>query len=267
MAEDRDEMTRVTAPLNTAPSSGNSPVFPQDELSGNELSRDSRQPSPETAMEYDGQISDKLIAAKADWARNGRGLTGQTADPAQDRLPPGQRLVDDLPVLDLGVTPRLSVDNWSLVIDGLVEQPMRWNWDDLNALPVTEITSDLHCVTTWSRYDNRWRGVSTRDLLARVKPRPEARFVLCHGFDGYTTNLPLAMFAADNALLATHWQDEPLALDHGGPVRIVVPRLYLWKSSKWVQRIEFLAEDQPGYWETRGYHNDADPWREERYSE
>ncbi|QCO15027.1 sulfite oxidase-like oxidoreductase [Azospirillum brasilense] len=216
---------------------------------------------------HDGQIRDKLIATKEQWAREGRGLTGETADPARDRLPPGQRLVETWPVLDLGILPRVSEATWTLAVDGLVENPVTWSWEDLQAQPPARVVSDIHCVTTWSRYDNQWEGVSTRHLLSVVRPRPEARFVLCHSSDGYTTNLPLDAFAAADALLATGWEGQPISRDHGGPVRVVVPKLYFWKSAKWVKRIEFLAEDRRGYWEVRGYHNDADPWREERYSE
>lgn len=209
--------------------------------------------------------NDKLIAAKEAWARQGRGLTGAAADPGRDRLPPGQRLTAAWPVLDLGIVPRLDRERWTLTVDGLVEQPLQWSWADLTAQPVFRIVTDIHCVTTWSRYDNAWEGVSARHLLALVRPKPEAAFVLFHSYDGYTTNLPLSAFDDDDTLLATAWEGEPLGLDHGGPVRVVVPKLYFWKSAKWVKRIEFLAHDQPGYWEQRGYHNHGDPWREERY--
>jgi DMSO/TMAO reductase YedYZ molybdopterin-dependent catalytic subunit len=219
-------------------------------------------------LEQDGAIRPKLIAAKEQWARDGRGLTGATSgDAPRDRLPPGQRLVEDWPVLDLGITPKVSADNWSLTVDGLVEQPLSWRWADLQAQPQTTAQSDIHCVTTWSRYDNQWRGVSARDLLALARPRAEARFVVFHSFDGYTTNVALADFAEDGVLLATHWQGQPISLDHGGPVRIVLPKLYFWKSAKWVKRVELLADDHPGFWEARGYHNHADPWTEERYSD
>ncbi len=217
-------------------------------------------------IETDGRIRDKLVAAKESWAREGRGLTGAAGDPARDRLPPGQRLVTDWPVLDLGVVPRVTTETWTLAVDGLVERPLVWRWADFLAQPQERVVSDIHCVTSWSRYDNRWEGVRTRRLLALVGPKPEARFVVCHSSDGYTTNLPLDAFADDDALLAARWEGEPISRDHGGPVRVVVPRLYFWKSAKWLKRLELVAEDRRGYWEVRGYHNDADPWKEERYA-
>ena len=214
----------------------------------------------------EGALHPKLVATKQQWARDGRGLTGQSADPARDRLPPGQRLVEDWPVLDLGITPKVTEQNWTLTVDGLVDNPLSWRWDDFQAQPQDSVLSDIHCVTTWSRYDNRWEGVSARRLLALARPKPEARFVVFHASDGYTTNVALADFDEDGVLLATRWEGRPISRDHGGPVRIVLPKLYFWKSAKWVTRIVFAAEDKPGFWETRGYHNEADPWREERYS-
>ena len=209
---------------------------------------------------------DKLIRRKQESAEEGRLLTGANADPAKDRLPPGQREVKTWPVLDLGAQPKIDLNLWRLVIDGLVENPVNLDWDAFNALPQSELTSDIHCVTSWSRFDNRWRGVAVKDLLAHVNPNAEARFVTLHSYDTYTTNLPLDEFAVPDALLATHWEGEPLTVDHGGPLRVVVPQLYFWKSAKWVKRITFVAEDQPGFWEVRGYHNHGDPWEEERYS-
>jgi DMSO/TMAO reductase YedYZ molybdopterin-dependent catalytic subunit len=215
-------------------------------------------------------IKDKLIATKQLWAQEGRLLTGRPIDSKrahreEDRLPPGQRKTTDWPVLDLGVKPNIPLDRWRLRVDGLVEQPMRLDWAAFQALPQTDLTSDIHCVTAWSRFDNRWRGVAVRNLLAHVRPKPEARFVTLHSTDTYTTNLPLEEFAVEDALLATHWNDAPLTLEHGGPMRVVVPQLYFWKSAKWVKRIEFHAADRPGFWEERGYHNHGDPWTEQRY--
>jgi DMSO/TMAO reductase YedYZ molybdopterin-dependent catalytic subunit len=212
-----------------------------------------------------GRIKDKLIATKQRWAEEGRLLTGRPSHREEDRLPPGQRKTTDWPVLDLGVKPNIPLERWRLQIDGLVEQPARLDWNAFQALPQTDFTSDIHCVTAWSRFDNRWRGVSVRNLLERVQPKPEARFVTLYSYDTYSTNLPLAAFAVDDALLATHWEGEPLSLDHGGPVRAIVPQLYFWKSAKWVKRIAFTATDKPGFWEERGYHNDGDPWTEQRY--
>ena len=212
-----------------------------------------------------GRIKDKLIETKQRWAREGRLLTGRVARREEDRLPPGQRKTTDWPVLDLGVKPNIPLESWRLIIDGLVEQPMRLDWSAFQALPQTDFTSDIHCVTSWSRFDNRWRGVSVRDLLDRVMPKSDAHFVTLHSYDTYTTNLPLEAFAVEDALLATHWDDQPLSLDHGGPVRAIVPQLYFWKSAKWVKRIAFHAADKPGFWEERGYHNNGDPWTEQRY--
>lgn len=209
---------------------------------------------------------EKLIRRKQEWAEEGRLLTGRTADPAAQRLPPGQRQVTSWPVLDLGAQPRIDLKLWRLVVDGVVESPVTLDWPGFGQLVQSELTSDIHCVTAWSRYDNRWRGVRVADLLDLVRPKPEAKFVLFQSYDTYTTNLPLAEFAAPDALLATHWEGEPLSIEHGGPVRVVVPKLYFWKSAKWVKRIQFVAEDQPGFWEVRGYHNHGDPWAEERYS-
>ena len=223
--------------------------------------------SEKGGFEKDGRVREKLVATKEKWAREGRALTGETADPARDRLPPGQRLVEDWPVLDLGVTPRVNTGNWTLTVDGLVENPVHWRWEDFQAQPQEHFLSDIHCVTTWSRYDNHWEGVGSRHLLSVVRPKPEARFAVCHAADGYTTNLPLDAFADEDVLLATTWEGEPIDREHGGPVRVIVPKLYFWKSAKWITRIQLTAEDRPGYWEVRGYHNEADPWKEERYSD
>ena len=221
---------------------------------------------PNAADDLPEGAREKLIQRKQEWAGQGRLLNGHAADPAAQRLPPGQRLVTSWPVLDLGAQPKIDLQRWRLVVDGLVENPVTLDWDGFNRLPQSELTSDIHCVTAWSRYDNRWRGVRVADLLEHVRPKPEAKFVLLQSFDTYTTNLPLAEFAAHDALLATHWEGEPLTVEHGGPVRVVVPKLYFWKSAKWVKRIQFAAQDQPGFWEVRGYHNHGDPWTEERYS-
>ena len=209
----------------------------------------------------------KLTRTKQRWAQEGRFLTGRTARPEAERLPPGQHLVRDWPVLDLGMHPSVPRDRWRLDLYGAVERPAVWDWMAYQAQPQAQAVSDIHCVTTWSRYDNRWDGVRTQDLLQAVQPRPEVRHVVLQSYDGYTTNLPLEDFAADGAMLAHAWEGVPLTEAHGGPVRLVVPHLYFWKSPKWLQRIEFRAEDRAGYWETRGYHNRGDPWAEERYSD
>jgi DMSO/TMAO reductase YedYZ molybdopterin-dependent catalytic subunit len=210
-------------------------------------------------------IREKLIQAKQTWARQGRLLTGQTGDRAS-RLPPGQHEVKNWPVLDLGVQPLITEAAWELTIDGLVAQPLVWRFADFQAQPAFSDISDIHCVTAWSRYDNHWEGVGTRHLLALVQPKPEAAHVICHAHDGYTTNLTLEQFAAPDALLAYRWEGQPISREHGGPVRMVVPRYYFWKSAKWIRRLEFVAKDRPGFWEERGYHNEGDPWNEDRYS-
>lgn len=207
----------------------------------------------------------KLTRSKVRWAAEGRGLTGRPLRVGDARLPPGQHLVRDWPVLDLGVQPDVPLDRWRLRVFGLVEEAVTLDWAEFLGLPQREFVSDMHCVTTWSRYDNAWRGVSTRDLMARVRPQDGARFVVLHSFDGYTTNVPLDDFAAADALLATHWEGEALTRAHGGPVRVVVPHLYLWKSAKWVRRVEFVDADRAGYWEERGYHMRGEPWAEQRY--
>lgn len=208
---------------------------------------------------------EKLVARKQEWARDGRLLTGRTARPEEERLPPGQRLVSDFPVLDLGVQPDVARDRWRLRLEGLVANRLALDWDAFNALPQSEWVNDIHCVTAWSRYDNSWRGVGAMTLLDMARPLPEAKHIVFHSYDGYTTNVPLDAFARAENLVATHWAGAPLERVHGGPARIVIPHLYFWKSAKWVTRIEFRAEDQPGFWEVRGYHNNADPWTEERY--
>jgi DMSO/TMAO reductase YedYZ molybdopterin-dependent catalytic subunit len=213
----------------------------------------------------DGAINEKLIGAKQGWARDGRLLTGTTADPARDRLPPGQRLVRDWPVLDLGVQPDVTPERFRLDLDGMVASPLHLTLDDLLALPQSDSVSDIHCVTQWSRYDNHWQGVAARTLLELARPKPEVRYVVFHAHDGYTTNVRLDQFDQPDVFLVHRWEGKPIARQHGGPVRVLIPRLYFWKSAKWVRRIELIGQDRPGFWEVRGYHNNADPWQEERY--
>ena len=208
----------------------------------------------------------KLTRTKEEWAREGRFLTGKVTRPEDQRLPPGQHLTKDWPVLDLGVVPPVSRERWRLDVYGAIDNPIFWTFADFAAQKQEQFTSDIHCVTTWSRYDNQWEGLATRELLAVCQPREDARFVVLHSYDGYTTNLALEDFAAEDALLAHSWSGQPLSDEHGGPVRLVVPHLYFWKSAKWLQAIEFVTEDAPGFWEVRGYHNRGDPWAEQRYS-
>jgi DMSO/TMAO reductase YedYZ molybdopterin-dependent catalytic subunit len=207
----------------------------------------------------------KLTRTKRKWAAEGRGLTGDVGRPETGRLPPGQHRVNDWPVLDLGQHPAIAPDDWRLVIGGAVENPLVWGWDSFRRQPQSRKTSDIHCVTSWSRYDNRWDGVAARDLLDIVMPKADAGFVVLHGQDGYTTNLTIEDFAAEDVLLAHSWEGRPLSREHGGPVRLVLPALYFWKSPKWLRHVWFTDKDVPGTWEARGYHRLGDPWRQQRY--
>ncbi|QND48762.1 sulfite oxidase-like oxidoreductase [Rhizobium lusitanum] len=209
----------------------------------------------------------KLTTSKRRWAAEGKFLTGRISRPETERLPPGQHLVKNWPVLDLGQQPQVSLSSWRLDVRGLVETPLSLDWTAFQAIEQSSKVSDIHCVTTWSRYDNRWEGVSTRDLLDLAMPKAEAHYVMLTSYDGYTTNLPLADFAAEDAILATAWEGQPLTREHGGPMRLVVPHLYFWKSAKWLTRIELIATDKAGFWEENGYHMFGDPWREQRYSD
>lgn len=190
-----------------------------------------------------------------------------TAPTNAPRVPPGQTTVDNFPVLDLGIRPGVTHEDWQLTLFGLVGQELTLDWEALMRLPQTRLRFDFHCVTTWSQLDMDWEGVLAREIIALAEPLPEARYVTLHGYDGYTTNLPLAALLDDDVLIAHSFEDSPLSDEHGGPVRLMVPKRYGWKSAKWLRGIEFHAEDRPGYWEVRGYHNEADPWKEERYSE
>lgn len=210
--------------------------------------------------------NEKLIRTKEQWARDERALTGTVSSPKQDRLPPGQRLVKDFPVLDLGSQPNMLPKDWSFTVAGQVDRPIKWTFDDLMKQPQVEFTSDIHCVTTWSRYDNRWKGVSVKHLLAEIEPRATAAFVMIRSYDGYATNVPLNWLDHDDVLLAHTWNGAPLSREHGGPVRLVIPQLYFWKSAKWLRHLTFMDKDAPGYWEARGYHDVGDPWKEERYA-
>ena len=183
------------------------------------------------------------------------------------RIPPGQSRTTKWPVLDAGGPPRIDLGTWKLTVFGLVERPIEWTWREFLDLPRVRVFSDFHCVTRWSRLGNLWEGVATREILARAGGvQPCAAFVLAHGFDdGFTVNLPLTEFLAEDALIAITHDGEPLSLEHGGPARLIVPRLYAWKSAKWLRRIELLPRDQAGFWESNGYHMHGDPWKEERY--
>jgi len=190
------------------------------------------------------------------------------AERSTERLPPGQRRVGGWPVLHEGAVPLFDPQTWRLRIWGACAHELSLDWEQLQALPQRETVQDFHCVTTWSRYDNRWGGVGIGSLLELAGPLPQARFALVHSYDGvgYTTNLPLNDLARPDNLVALHHDGAPLSPEHGGPVRLVVHHLYAWKSCKWLAGIELLPADHRGYWEERGYHNQADPWREQRYS-
>jgi DMSO/TMAO reductase YedYZ molybdopterin-dependent catalytic subunit len=184
-------------------------------------------------------------------------------DPA--RLPPGQYLTEKWPVLHAGSVPGVDLATWDFRVSGEVEEPLRLTWDELRALPATEITLDIHCVTRWSRFDATFRGVHWRELAERCRPKPSARFVVAHAEQGFTSNVPLASLEDDRALIAYEADGEPLTPDHGWPLRLVVPHKYFWKSAKWLRGLELTSTDRPGFWERYGYHNDADYWKEERY--
>jgi DMSO/TMAO reductase YedYZ molybdopterin-dependent catalytic subunit len=185
---------------------------------------------------------------------------------APPRVPPGQHLTPGFPVLTFGPEQKVTREEFRLNNVGLVEQPIEFDWNDLMAMPQTTITRDIHCVTTWSKLDTVWRGVRFRDYLERVRPKPEATHVMQHCYGGYTTNLPMEAMLDDGVLIATEYDGKPIASEHGGPVRMVVPKLYFWKSAKWLRGFEFMSEDRQGFWEKNGYSNTADPWKEERFS-
>ena len=186
-------------------------------------------------------------------------------DYSDPRVPPGQHLVNNWPVLDLGIKPEVPLEDWELHVDGEVEHPVRWTWEQYLAQPIVHLTSDFHCVTSWSRLDNEWDGISFQHVLTIVQPRPSAKFVLFESYDEYTTNLPVSVCDDDDVILAYQWKHQPLSTEHGGPVRVIVPKRYAWKGAKWIKRISFLSHDQKGFWEVRGYSNTALPWDNDRY--
>jgi DMSO/TMAO reductase YedYZ molybdopterin-dependent catalytic subunit len=183
----------------------------------------------------------------------------------RNRLPPGQVATQKWPVLHYASVPSVDIATWRFAISGAVTHPQVLNWTEMHALGWQETLCDMHCVTHWSRFDNRFTGIPVLALLAAVEPLPEATHVMVHGAEGYTTNLALADLARPANLLATHFADEPLTSEHGGPIRLLVPHLYLWKSAKWVTGFEFMEGDEPGLWEENGYHMRGEPWAEERY--
>lgn len=183
----------------------------------------------------------------------------------KSRIPPGQVVTHKWPVLHYGDVPRVNLETWTFRVWGLVEEEKSWTWPEFQALPQIEVTTDIHCVTRWSRLDTRFKGVPVRAIIEAVRPRPEARYVMVHAEQGFTTNVPLADLLAENVILAHGADGEPLTPEHGWPARLVVPHLYFWKSAKWVRGFEFMAEDRPGFWERNGYHMRGDPWKSERY--
>jgi len=185
-------------------------------------------------------------------------------DNEKDRLPSGQYLTKKWPVLSYERTSKMPTD-WKLKITGKVENPFELTWEEFLALPRTTMTADFHCVTTWSRYDNTWEGMHIREILQRARPLPSAKYVTAHSWTGYTTNLPVADLNDDDVMIVIKHDSKDLEPDHGGPVRLIVPKLYAYKSAKWLDGLEFMEHDRPGFWEQRGYHNHADPWTEERY--
>jgi DMSO/TMAO reductase YedYZ molybdopterin-dependent catalytic subunit len=182
-----------------------------------------------------------------------------------DRLPPGQSLTLKWPVLHVGGTPQFNPATWDFNIWGMVKEPKRFTWEEFSALPTVTQISDMHCVTHWSKFDSQFEGIPVAEVMKHVELLPEANYVMVHADPGYTTNLPLEDFLDDDVMFVLKYEGQPLTPDHGYPVRLLVPKLYLWKSAKWVRGLEFMAEDQPGFWEMYGYHNHGDPWKEERY--
>lgn len=210
--------------------------------------------------------SSKLTRTKEEWARARRG--GEEREvfyEGDDRLPPGQHLVENFPVLDLGFKPETPLNEWRITIGGFVTKPQIWTWAQFLAQPQFADRSDFHCVTSWSRFDNEWEGVSFRHIISMVRPLSLAQFVLFKSYDDYTTNLPLDACDDVDVLLAHTWNGAPLSKDHGGPVRVIVPKRYGWKGAKWIKEITFSDKDQKGFWEVRGYSNSALPWKNDRY--
>lgn len=197
-----------------------------------------------------------------------RGFTGRrpAADTAR-RLPPGQHLTEDFPVLSFGPTPRVDLANWRFTLKHGSKPLASWSWDEFEALPQTQWQGDIHCVTTWSKFDTAWQGVTLDDLFAAAGIAPPTPFLLAHSFDDYSTNVPVADVVGGKAMVATRFAGAPLATEHGGPARLLVPHLYFWKSAKWIDGLKFTETDTAGFWELRGYHLYGDPWREQRYSD
>jgi len=196
-----------------------------------------------------------------------RGFTGRK--PPTDtagRIPPGQHLVNDFPVLSAGPTPHVGLEKWTFTLKVGPKPVKTWNWAEFNALPQTRLVRDIHCVTTWSKLDTSWEGVLVDDILAAAQIAPPTGFVLAHSFDGYSTNVPIEDLINGKAMVALRYGGKPLEADHGGPARLLVPHLYFWKSAKWLNGLQFTEKNEPGFWELRGYHIYGDPWREQRFT-
>jgi DMSO/TMAO reductase YedYZ molybdopterin-dependent catalytic subunit len=196
-----------------------------------------------------------------------RGFLGRRASAqTQNRLPPGQHVVTDFPVLSAGPTPQIPLDQWRLTLEGLVQEPITWRWEEFLHLPAQDFVVDIHCVTAWSKFDTRWRGVSFDTLLEHITLDPRARYITAHCYGDYFTNLPIDELVNGQSFVAYEYDGQPLPREHGGPARLVVPHLYFWKSAKWLRGLRFMEQNFPGFWETLGYHGHGDPWKEERYS-
>jgi DMSO/TMAO reductase YedYZ molybdopterin-dependent catalytic subunit len=196
-----------------------------------------------------------------------RGFTGRRRQPEiAGRLPPGQSLTEDFPVLSAGPTPRIRTEDWSFTLK-VGPKPVRtWSWVEFNALPQTKATRDIHCVTKWTKLDTPWEGVLIDDLLAEAGIAAPTGFTLAHSYDGYSTNVPTADLTGGKAMVALRYEGQPIAAEHGGPARLLVPHLYFWKSAKWLKTLQFTERDEAGFWELRGYHMRGDPWHEQRYT-
>ncbi|WP_336515362.1 sulfite oxidase-like oxidoreductase [Pollutibacter soli] len=219
----------------------------------------------EARMKLKARFEEKMknTPSVADGKPMGRGPLNRHGMPV---TPVGQTLTKKWPVLDLGIQPDIPLDQWLLIVDGAVQNPLELTWDDFMALPQTDDVSDFHCVTTWSRLDIPWQGVRFMDIAALAMPTDDATHIMCYGYDDYSTNLSLEEALKPDVLLVHHADGQPLPKEHGGPVRMITPQLYAWKGSKWIKRIEFLRYNIPGFWEERGYSNTAYPWRNDRYS-
>jgi DMSO/TMAO reductase YedYZ molybdopterin-dependent catalytic subunit len=184
----------------------------------------------------------------------------------ENRIPPRQSRTRKWPVLDASGPPVIDMATWKLEINGLVEHPVSWTWEEFRKLPRTKVFADMHCVTRWSRLGNVWEGVSTAEALRHAGVKPNAHFVMAYGYDrGWSTNIPLDEFLLEDCLFADTHDGQPINVDHGGPLRLIVPRLYAWKSAKWIRGVELIEKDRPGFWERGGYHMHGDPWQEERF--